>query len=145
MTTRATQADPLGYDVKIGLDLDAGGRAASGAELVADAILHRMMVGRLLLTEAPEDEADYGEDVRAWVGEALSQEQIEARGPRLQEVLSRDPRIASVAVALRVATGADASRYRFIVAVSAATITGEIIDRIVGVSQVTVDFLAQGA
>jgi hypothetical protein len=138
----ANPSDPLGYDAKIGEDLAASGRAASGVELVADAMLHRLMAGRLLLTGAPGNQVEFGEDVRAWVGEALSEDAAQAKGPRLEEVLRRDPRIASVTVS--VTASSEVSNYRLLIAVSATTISGEQIDRIVGVSQVSVAFLAQG-
>lgn len=142
--TIANRSDPLGYDMKVGADLDRGGRSASGLELVADAMLHRLSEDTLLLTGAPNDEVEFGENVRKWVGEALDQAALDAKAPRLEEVLRRDPRIASVTLSLSVAQGADASKYRFIINVSAVTVRGQIIDRIVGISAVTVEFLAQG-
>lgn len=142
--TAANQADPLGYDVKVGSDLDPSGRSATGLELVTDAMLHRLMADRLALTGAPDDEVEFGEDVRRWAGEALDADALAARAPRLEEVLRRDPRLASVAVALTLTAGAPASRYRFLISVSAVTVRGQVIERIVGVSQVTVEFLAQG-
>lgn len=140
----ANPADPLGFDMKVGEDLDPSGRSASGLELVTDAMLHRLEADRLLLTEAPDDEVDFGENVRLWVGEALTQEALEAKAPRLEEVLRRDPRLASVSVSLTLLAVAPAGQYRFLIAITAVAITGQIIDRIVGVSQVTVEFLAQG-
>lgn len=144
MSSSANPADPLGFDVKIGEDLDPNGRSASGLELVTDAMLHRLQCERLSLTGAPEDEVDFGEDVRSWVNEALSQSDLDARAPRLEEVIRRDPRIASATVSLTVTALAPASRYQFLIDIRAITTTGQIIDRIVGVSQVTVDFLAEG-
>ena len=140
----ASYADPLGYDVKVGEDLDPSGRSASGLELVTDGMLHRLQADRILLTAAPDDQVEFGDDVRKWVNEALSQSDLDARAPRIEEVLRRDPRLASVAVALSVAPTAVASRYRFLIAISAVTIRGQVIDRIVGVSQISVEFLAQG-
>lgn len=55
--------DPLGYDVKIGSDLDPSGRPSWGAELVADALLHRLQADTLLMTEAPSGEIDFGIDL----------------------------------------------------------------------------------
>lgn len=137
-------ADPLGWDVKWGEDLDPSGRSASGIELVQDAMLHRLTSTWLYLTGAPNDRADFGEDVRLWIGEALTQQALEAKAPRCEEVIRRDPRIATVTVGLTLLQGADASKYRFHIHVQAITIRGQTIDRIIGVSAITVEFLAQG-
>ena len=143
-STIATAADPLGYDMRVGVDLDPSGRSASGIELVADAMLHRLSQGRLLQTGAPDDQVDFGEDVRTWIGGAISQDFLDSRSPRIEEVLRRDPRLADVRVSLVLATGADASKFAFLINVSATTIRGQPIDRIVGVSQISVEFLSQG-
>lgn len=140
----ANRFDPLGYDVKLGEDLDPSGRSASGLELVADGMLHRLEQGRLLQTGAPDDQVDFGEDLRTWIGEALSDDVLAARQPRIEEILRRDPRIASVTVQLSLATGKTAARVRFLIRVQAVTISGEVIDRIVGVNAISVEFLAQG-
>lgn len=143
-STVASASDPLGYDVKVGSDLDPSGRSASGLELVLDAMLHRLTCGRLLLTGAPDDQAEFGEDVRTWVGEAQTQDVLDRKAPILEEVLRRDPRIANITLSLSLAAGDDDSRFRFLIRVSAITIRGQSIDRIVGVSQLTVEYLAQG-
>ena len=143
-STIASASDPLGYDVKIGSDLEPSGRSASGIELVADGMLHRLSQGRLLMTGAPDDQVDFGEDVRTWIGEAVTQDVLDERAPRLEEVFRRDPRIANVTLSLQLVAGEDAAKYRFLINVSAVTIRGQTIDRIVGVSQISVEFLAQG-
>lgn len=144
-STIASASDPLGYDVKIGSDLEPSGRSASGIELVADGMLHRLSQDRLLMTGAPDDRVDFGEDVRTWIGEAVTQDVLDERAPRLEEVLRRDPRIANVTLSLQLVAGEDAAKkYRFLITVSAVTIRGQTIDRIVGVSQISVEFLAQG-
>ena len=141
---RASAADPLGYDMKVGADLDPSGRSATGLVLVEAAILHRLQEDRISMVGAPGDEIDFGENVRAWVGEALSNDALAAKTPRVEEVLRRDVRIADLTVRITRATGADASRWDLLVQVRATTITGQTIDRIVGVSSVTVEFLAAG-
>lgn len=141
---RASADDPLGFDMKIGWDMDPSGRSATGLELVEDAMLHRLEQERLLMTGAPEDEIDFGENVRTWVGEAVSDEAISAKAPRVETAIRRDVRIADCTAKLTVAKGEDASRYNFLIAVRATTISGQTIDRIVGVSSVTVEFLAAG-
>lgn len=140
----ANARDFLGFDAKVGEDLDPSGRNASGLELVADGMLHRLSQGRLLQTGAPDDQVDFGEDVRTWVGEAVTQDVLDSKAPRLEEVLRRDPRIAGVTLSIQLTTGDDASRYRFLINVSAVTVRGQTIDRIVGVSAISVEFLAQG-
>jgi hypothetical protein len=140
----ASRTDPLGYDVKIGADLDPSGRSAAGHELVADAILHRLEQDQLLLTGAPDDQIDFGVDVRRWIGEATTDDAIAAKVPQLEEVVRRDPRIASATVTITRVTGETAARYKLLIRVQAITVVGQIIDRIVGVSAVTVEFLAQG-
>lgn len=144
MTYVANPSDPLGYDVKVGTDLDPSGRSCSGVELVEDAMLHRLSCGTLLLTGAPDDQVDFGEDVTKWVGEALTQEEIDSRAPLLEEVLRRDPRLADVTVALSLQTLASAPLVSFTITINAVCVTGQSINRIIGVSSVTVDFLATG-
>jgi len=141
---RASASDPLGYDMKWGWDFDPSGRSATGLELVEDGMLHRLEQDRLLMTGAPEDEIEFGENVRAWVGEATSDEALSAKAPRVEAAIRRDVRIASATVRLTKTTGEDASRYDFLIEVHATTISGQVLDRIVGVSAVTVEFLAAG-
>ncbi len=143
-STIANAADPLGLDMRVDSDLDPSGASADGLELVAAGMLHRLSEDTLLLTGAPDDQVEFGENVRAWIGGAVSQDSLNARAPRLEEVLRRDPRVASVTLSLRVTAGADASKFVFLIDVHAVTIRGQVIDRIVGVSAVTVEFLAQG-
>ncbi len=141
---RASAADPLGFDFKVGTDLDPSGRSASGLELVEDALLHRLQEDRLLMVEAPGGEIDFGKDLRQWIGEALSDEDLAAKTPAVEEVLRRDPRIADITLRITRMTGADAARWPLRVDITYTTITGQVIDRIVGVSQVSVEFLAAG-
>lgn len=141
---RASAADPLGFDMKVGVDLDPSGRSATGLELVDDAILHRLQEEQLLLVEAPGGVVGFGIDLRRWIGEALSDQALEARTPQVEEAIRRDPRIADVTVRVTRTIGADASRWPLRVEIHGVTTTGETIDRIVGVSQVSVEFLAQG-
>lgn len=141
---RASASDPLGYDMKVGADLDPSGRSATGIELVEDALLHRLQEDRLLMVGAPGGEIDFGIDLRRWVGQAFSDEQLAAKTPAVEEVLRRDVRIADITVRITKATGADASRWDLLVTIRATAITGDTIDRIVGVDQVSVQFLAEG-
>lgn len=141
---RASAADPLGFDFKVGADLDPSGRSATGIELVEDALLHRLQEGQLLMVGAPGGVIDFGIDVRLWVGEALSDAALTAKNPQVEEVLRRDPRVADVTVRITRTIGADASRWSLRIVIRALTVNGETINRIVGVSQVSVEFLAEG-
>lgn len=141
---RPSAADPLGFDFKVGADLDPSGRSATGIELVQDAILHRLQEDRISMVGAPGDEIDFGVNVRSWIGEALSDDALAAKTPAVEEALRRDVRIADIALRITKTTGADAARWALRIEVRAVTISGETIDRIVGVSQVSVEFLAAG-
>ncbi len=140
----ASASDPLGFDFKVGADLDPSGRSATGLELVQDALLHRLQEDRISMVGAPGDEIDFGVNVRKWVGEALSDDALAAKTPAVEEALRRDVRIADIKLKITKATGADAARWALRIEVYAVTISGETIDRIVGVSQVSVEFLAAG-
>lgn len=134
--------DPLGYDIFIREDMAADGRAATGRELVSNAILHRLTTGTLLLIGAPGGEVDYGEDVRLWCGATTTQEQASARGPQVAAIIQRDERIDTCDVS--VALAGPKTGYTMRMEISAQTVTGQQIDLIVGVSAITVDILAEG-
>lgn len=145
----ASPADPLGYDMRYtGGDLDPTGAAATGEELVDEAIIDRLTDGKLSMIGAPNDEIEFGEDVRLWVGAAVTPASVAAKGPLLAIVLQRDQRIARADVLVSVATPgtsfADGSLVDITIEITAVLSTGAVLDRIVGISQVTVDFLAQG-
>lgn len=142
--TAPSPADPLGYDVHVRDDLDPTGRSATGDELLEAAMLHRLQCDRLLMTGAPDDEIEFGENVRRWVNETVNAEELAARAPRLEEVLRRDPRVASAVVSLSLAPSDGTHRHRFTIQISVVAVTGTLIDRIVGVSALTVEYLAQG-
>lgn len=149
MSTTASPLDPFGYDMKVGADLDPSGRSASGDELVADAVLHRFSCEWLYLIGDPNDRVDFGERVTDWVGEALTDAALAAKGPRLSIILQRDPRIVTANVVVtRAPTGirlADQTMVALLIAVVITTSSGTTISRIVGVSGISVDFLATGA
>lgn len=140
----ASPSDPLGYDVLVTDDLDPSGRDASGLELVLYGMLHRLSEDTLLMTGAPNDEIEFGKNVRKWVGEALSQDAINAKAPLVEMVLRRDVCIASVTVKLTLLQGEDSSRRGFLIDVRGQTTKAQPIDRVIGVSALTVEFLAEG-
>lgn len=138
----ANRNDPLGYDMKCGLDIDRGGRSASGAEFVADGMLHRLLVDLLPLVDSPSGYIEYGEDVRRWCGAAIGDEELSARAAGLGPILERDERILETTVTA-TRTSAPGALLTFELAIEASLRTGETISRVVGVSAVTVEFLAQ--
>lgn len=145
MSGVARRDDILGYDVWNREDIDPLGRSATGVELVANAIYHRITTDKLLLTGTPDDGyVDFGEDVTKWIKEPLTQEAADAKAPRLAIVIQRDPRInpASINVACDVQT--IGAQTRLIIAINCKTTTEQPIALIFGVDQVTVELLSQG-
>ena len=145
--TAASPSDPLGFDAYLDADLDRSGRSATGLELVQNMIPHRLMADSLPCIDAPGGEIPFGVDVRKWIGAATTDADLEAKGPLIDAALHLDPRVASVAVALSIAPagtlGSDGgSEVSILIALSVVTITGQTIDRIVGVSAVSVGYLA---
>jgi hypothetical protein len=145
----ANPSDPLGFDVAfIDGDLDPSGRSASGVEIVDEAILRRLTCKQLYLIDGDADGlVDFGINVREWAQEAVTAETLASKPPIVEDAVRRDPRIAHVTASLSVASGetfADGERVSFTIAIHYTTITGITLDRIVGVSSVTADFLAQG-
>jgi hypothetical protein len=142
-------ASPLGYDVDVDDDMVVDGRACSGARLVGNALVHRLMADTLPLIEAPDGEVAYGEDVRKWVGECTTPARAIAKVPRVVAVLSRDPRVdaASLRVSITVKpsiTFANGSAVDFAISITAQTTTGLPIAQVIGVSKVSVELLSQG-
>ena len=134
--------DPLGFDVYLREDIASDGRSATGIELVNNAILHRITTGLLLLTGAPEGQADYGEDLTTWCGQGLTRSQVEARGPTIAAIVQRDPRVAFADAAITLAS--PRGLYELTVTITGQTVTGQPIALVLGVSSVTVDLLAEG-
>lgn len=140
---------PLGYDVDVNTDMLPDGRACSGARLVGNAIVHRLMEDTLPTIGAPGGVAEYGVNVRNWVQEATTQARAAAKGPQLAAVISRDTRVdpASIRVQLTVAPSvsfANGSAVDLGIVINAQTTTGFPIALVLGVSAVTVEILSQG-
>ncbi len=149
MTTIADPNDELGYDVHfVDGDIDPSGRSASGVELVDEAILRRLTCEQLYLIDGNDDGlVDFGINVRAWAQEAVTRETLASKPPIVEEAVRRDPRVAGATASVALAAGetfADGERVSYVIALRYTTITGITLDRIVGVSSVTADFLAQG-
>jgi len=124
-------------------DMAPDGRSASGADLVSSAIVHRLTTDLLPLIDSEEDNIEYGEDVRRWVGAGLTADALAARAAALGPVIERDPRVLSSEVTSEISTAAGAL-FIFKLFISAQLRTGETIDRVIGVSDVTVQLLAEG-
>lgn len=140
-TSTPSPADPLGFDAYLDDDLDAGGRSATGFELVANAIPHRLMADTLPCIGAPNDAIDFGVDVRKWIGVATTQEDLDARIPLVDAALQLDPRIASTQIVMLLGAAAG-GLVDFAISITWLTVTGVVVSRIVGVTSVTVAFLA---
>jgi len=113
------------------------GRMATGLELVAQRLYHRLTtpVGTLL---GGEDEANFGEDLAAYVG-STDQNAIGAMLPvRVENIIRRDPVVAEVDVtAVRTVAGGEVS---WDLTIDVATTLGPV-TLIVAVSDVSVDLL----
>ena len=141
----ASPDDPLGYDVYVREDIEADGRAATGLELVQNAILHRLTTEKLFLADAPSgDLVEFGEDIRKWVGAVETQDSAQAKVPRLIEVLKRDPRLNPSSVQVDIQMQLTGEKWRFIVSVNAQTTTELPIALVIGVDAITVELLSQG-
>jgi hypothetical protein len=133
----------LGYDMKCGTDIEPSGRSASGAELVADAILHMITTGDLPMVESENGYIEFGDDVRKWIGLELTQDGLEARAAGLGVIIERDKRVRQVEISATMTTR-DPTLWAIEIAITATLRTGETISTVFGVSALTVERLAQG-
>lgn len=124
-------------------DIDPGGREASGAELVGQDILHRLTTGVVPLVDSEEGFVEYGEDVRLWAGAELTEDELAARAATLGPIIERDECVREAEVTSELTT-APGSLWTFRLNVTATLRTGETITRIIGVSSVTAELLAEG-
>jgi hypothetical protein len=138
---------PYGYDAFVLTDIMPDGRSCSGPMLVQNALVHRLMADTLPLTGAPGGVAQYGKDVRAWVGEATTQDSANAKGPELVAVLNRDDRLDPSQTKVQVVaspstTFTGGSAYDLAIAISAVLTDGTPLAVIVGVNKWTVQAIA---
>lgn len=150
--TTPSPSDTLGYDAFIGGDADdlaPNGRSATGLELLDASLLHRLQCETLLCIDAPDGEIPFGVNVRLWVGEAMDAASLDAKVPLVDGALQLDPRVAQVTgISIKPApagitiAGTDGA-VEILLYFTVITITGAVISRIVGVSEVSVAFLAQ--
>lgn len=147
MTTLASPTDPLGYDVFVREDIDEDGRDASGMELVQNAILHRITQDKLFLTDAPtgdDEPVEFGEDVRKWVGEALTDDAAQAKSQRLIEVIGREPNLNPSSITVDIQIQQAGAEWPLIINIDARTTTEVPVSLTIGVDQVTVELLSLG-
>lgn len=142
--TAPSVADPLGLDAYLAEDLDAGGRTATGLELLANALPHRLMADTLPCIDAPDDSIAFGVNVRNWIGVATTQEDLDARIPLVDGALHLDPRVASTRVTMSL-PAAPGGLVAFFIGLEVLSITGDVISRVLAVPsdpQAFVYFLA---
>jgi hypothetical protein len=145
-------ADPLGFDAFLDTDISATGRSATGAELVANALPHRLMADTIPQVGAPNGVKDFGVNARKWIGEPLTfrpdgtSPELDRKVAQVDAALQRDPRVAlnriSITKAPPGATLTDGSQAVITILIDTTTVTGVTISRVVGVSAVSVGFLA---
>lgn len=144
-TTVPRRDDPLGFDVWNREDIDPMGRSATGVELVANGIYHRLTEDQLLLTGTEDDGfTDFGENVAKWVNEPMTQEAADAKAPRLAIVIQRDPRINPASIKVSCDVQPSSARWRLIISITCKTTTEQPISMMIGIDQVTVELLSQG-
>ena len=139
----ADRNDPLGFDMHYAADLDPSGRSCSGAELVQDGMLHRLMVDTLPLTGAPGGVVAFGVNVMRWPGSVTTQARADAKAPEIAMVMARDPRIDPGSIQVDITLTPDGPDYDLEIAIDAMTTTGVPISFVAGVSSMTVDLLGQ--
>ena len=132
---------PYGFDVWLRQDIDPTGRSASGEELVSNAILHRLTTDLLPMIGAPSGYIEYGEDVRRWCGEGLTADQARGKGSLVSEICQRDPRVLTADASVELAV--DSDLYDLTSTIEFQLRTGESFRKVVGISAVTVEFLAE--
>ena len=141
-------ADPLGSDFLVTDDLEPSGRSATGLELVLAAVRHRLMCAKLPLIGSPNDEVDFGVFAPGWVQEATTDQSASAKAPLISIAVQRDERVARCDVTCSLAkTGPrlrDGSRVAIMANIKITTVTGVVLSRVLGISGISVDFLAQG-
>jgi hypothetical protein len=130
--TAPSAADPLGLDAYFDDDLDPGGRSATGLELLANALPHRLMEDTLPCIDAPDDAIPFGVNVRKWVGVATTQEDLDARAPLVDAALHLDPRVAMTRITMGL-PAAPGGLVAFTIGLEVLSITGDVISRVLAV------------
>lgn len=147
MTALASPTDPLGYDVFVREDIDDDGRHASGIELVQNAILHRVTQDKQFLTDAPtgdDEPVEFGEDVRRWIGEALTDDAAQGKTQRLIEVIGREPNLNPSSITVDVQVQPIGADWPLIIDIDARTTTEIPVSLTIRVNEVTVELLSRG-
>lgn len=147
MTSLASPTDPLGYDVFVREDIDDDGRDGSGIELVQNAILHRVTTDKQFLTDAPtgdDEPVEFGEDVRKWIGEALTDDAAQAKTQRLIEVIGREPNLNPSSITVDIQAQPIGANWPLIIDIDARTTTEIPVSLTIRVNEVTVELLSRG-
>lgn len=132
----------LGFDVYIRNDMDPSGRSSSGPELTLNSILHMLQHDTLLLIGSTNGYVDYGKDIRRWAGQHMTALQAASKGPEVVEVVQRHPHVDSATAEVSLASSR--SLYTLQIALHVELVTGDVLDRVLGVNEVTVELLAEG-
>lgn len=132
-------SDPLGFDARI--PLEESGRSASGLELTVQEMIARLTTEKVLLVGSPDDGfVDCGINVMTWVGEVLTDQQAQAKGPLVDEVMHRIERLDGSTIRVEMSAARSGSRYSFFIAISARTTTQFPISIVLGVGSDGVKF-----
>lgn len=123
-----------GVDIACGYDVDWS-RDVTGAELVRLALYRRFTTRRGQLIDDPE----YGFDVRAYVGEGVTEQEIALAPLRLAAEARKDDRVSAVEVTL-----ADVTAGQLTITMQGRLRNGETFRLVLGVDELTVRDLTEG-
>lgn len=150
--SKPNPGDELGFDAYLDEDIAANGRSATGVELVVNAMPHRLMAETIPCIDATNGVKEFGVNARLWVGEPLTfradgtSPELDAKVALVDAALQREPRIAFNQIAFSKAKDgallADKSQAAFQIAITSTLVSGVQVSRIVGVSAISVGFLA---
>jgi hypothetical protein len=115
------------------------GRACSGVRLAENEIVARLMSDTIKMTGAPGGVVVWGYDVRADIGSPDGPNQT-----RIALVIGRSERILTGSIRVNVQRQALGAHYAYTIAVSARTVTGEDVNLLLGITDATVERIAQG-
>lgn len=149
------EGDPLGFDVFVGpsasglVDMAGNGRSATGPELAENEMGARTTADTLPCIGAPGGVIDFGKDIFALVGQALTDDDLAQLGAQMGVIFNRSARLdpgATRVVASVTTAGASQS---IVLDVTARTSTGIPINLrmsfAAGATAPTVERLAQGS
>ena len=133
---------PLGYDMYLREDMDPGGRASSGEELLISDLIHRTMEDTMVLIGSETGAVDWGKDARRLCGRKMTESQARQEAALFTIVFERDERVAKAEVDL-VSVFAN-GLYELRMGVSIEPASGRAFHFVLDVSAVTVSLLGEG-